>query len=154
MSLPSEQKLAAVSERMIFLKACRMALAEAQRVQCEVVQSLVAQAGSLGRNHDSEHDSEESVRSPLYVQLGLAIQQTAAQLQGLLDEAAALVASLGIQGLARGGADVMAVLPQLRALRIITAEEELLEFVQVCINDVIFLLFLVLHWAHFSLRLG
>lgn len=138
MSLPSEQKLNAVSERMIFLKACRIALAEEQegqtgkqgqqRVQSEVARSLIAQAASLVPKQQRQAQVDNS--STLYVQLGLDIQRAVEQLQGLLDEAAALVESLGGDALTRAGADV-SLLSQLRALRVITTEEELLEFVQV-----------------------
>lgn len=139
MTLPAEPKLAAVSSRVIVTKACALALAE-PRVQSDVVRSLVAQATELltssakassSRSKTAGAETKASaalVTSPLFDALGVDLQAAIRDLQALLTEAEAVTQQLDLSDAPE---NAVAALGRLRALKIITAEEEYFEFIQV-----------------------
>ena len=162
-TLPAEPKLAAASARVIFIQACELAQGEGEtRIQSDVVVGLVAQAQELlqigvardeegvtgrsakhangssadsrGVNKGGEAAEEEGdVSSTLFSSLGEQIQVLVAQLQALLDEAATVTGPLN---LAVDAEVDLTALDRLRGLKIITAEEQLLEFVRVSFQNV------------------
>jgi hypothetical protein len=128
-TLPSEPKLAAVSSRVIFTKACSLALSES-RIPSDLAANLIEQAKELLVASQSLSSTAEGERSasPLSDALGAEITTATGQLQALLDDAAAVTGELDLS------ADAMvdlSALEKLRALRIVTPEEELLQFIQV-----------------------
>jgi hypothetical protein len=128
-TLPSEPKLAVVSSRVIFTKACSLALSES-RIPSDLAANLIEQAKELLAASQSLSATAEGERSasPLSDALGAEITTATGQLQALLDEAAAVKGELDLS------ADAMvdlSALEKLRALRVVTPEEELLQFIQV-----------------------
>lgn len=152
-TLPSEQKLAIVSSRVIFTQACALALAE-PRLPSDLARSLIAQAQELlaavpsssaaatgvsaasamvidgAEENDKGDGSAKNTSSALCEALGVEITAAAGRLQALLDEAAIVTSKLDLSA----GAEMVnmaGALEGLRALRVVTPEEELLEFMQV-----------------------
>lgn len=116
MTLPSEPKLNAASERHVFLQACDLALAQ-PRLRSELVLGLVAQAEGLlaakavedamdvdvgdlriaSAEDAAVFDGSEAadVSSVLYEALGQRVREVVAVLQGMMAEAAEAVKELG-----------------------------------------------------------
>jgi hypothetical protein len=136
-TLPADSKLAAVSSRVIVAKACALALDE-PRVQSDVVRGLIAQATELltlstkassARSKTAGAETTQaSVTSPLFDALGEDLQAAIRALQVLLTEAEAVTLQLD---LSTAPENVATALDRLCALRVITAEEEYFEFIQV-----------------------
>lgn len=101
-----------MSGRVIFAKACQLALSEA-RLQSEVVEGLITQASELlqaspitttttsSTTSTASSNTEETATttiasSPLFEALGEEIAARQAQLQSLLDEARAVTGTLDL----------------------------------------------------------
>jgi hypothetical protein len=128
-TLPSEPKLAAVSSRVIFTKACSLALSES-RIPSDLAANLIEQAKELLAASQSLSATAKGERSasPLSDALGAEITTATGQLQALLDDAAAVTGELDLSADAMVD---MSALEKLRALRVVTPEEDLLQFIQV-----------------------
>ena len=99
-----------MSGRVIFAKACQLALSEA-RLQSEVVEGLITQASELLQaspittttttttsttSSSTEETATTITSSPLFEALGEEIAARQAQLQSLLDEARAVTGTLDL----------------------------------------------------------